>query len=171
MAQYRFPSPRKFFISAQLVWTLLSNRGKNSLSSILGVVRCSSIDRMTGSSRQLLWMLRENRASFCISSQQVTLVKYSMQKRFCNGNFHSRLSKPETCVDLFQSIENLSILLEGFSQLTSQDGPCLVTQIVYNCCENIPKYSIISSSLSYTWIGLIFKIGLLGLNSIELTKT
>ena len=60
-------------------------------------------------------------------------------KRFCIGDSHSKLSKRKTCVDLFQSIKNSSVLLEGFTQLTSQDRPCLVTQIVCNCLPEYPK--------------------------------
>ena len=78
-------------------------------------------------------------SSFCISSKRVVPVKYSRQKRFCNGDSHSKLSKRETCVNLFQSIKNLSVLLEGFSQLTIQDRPCSVTQIVCSCLRKWPE--------------------------------
>ena len=50
------------------------------LLSILGGIISFLIDKKTGSSRQLLRVLRENRSSFCISSKRVIPVKYSRQK-------------------------------------------------------------------------------------------
>ena len=35
-------------------------------------------------------------------------------KRFCIEESHSKLSKRKTCVNLFYSIKNLSVLHEGF---------------------------------------------------------
>ena len=77
-------------------------------------------------------------SSFCISSKRVVPVKYSRQKDSVEDSY-SKLSKRETCVNLFYSTNNLSVLLEGFSQLTIQDRPCLVTQIVCNCLREYPK--------------------------------
>ena len=56
--------------------------GGELLLSILGGIISLLIDKKTGSSRQLLRVLRENRSSFCISSKRVVPVKYSMQKDF-----------------------------------------------------------------------------------------
>ena len=54
--------------------------GGELLLSILGGIISFLIDKKTGSSRQLLRVLRENRNSFCISSKRVVPVKYSRQK-------------------------------------------------------------------------------------------
>ena len=54
--------------------------GGELLLSILGGIISFLIDKKTGSSRQLLRVLRENRSSFCISSKRVVPVKYSRQK-------------------------------------------------------------------------------------------
>ena len=56
--------------------------GGELLLSILGGIISFLIDKKTGSSRQLLRVLRENRSSFCISSKRVVPVKYSRQKDF-----------------------------------------------------------------------------------------
>ena len=58
---------------------VLQSRGE-LLLSILGGIISFLIDKKTGSSRQLLRVLRENRSSFCISSKRVVPVKYSRQK-------------------------------------------------------------------------------------------
>ena len=50
------------------------------LLSILGGIISFLVDKKTGSSRQLLRVLRENKSSFCISSKRVVPVKYSRQK-------------------------------------------------------------------------------------------
>ena len=54
--------------------------GGELLLSILGGIISFLIDKKTGSSRQLLGILRENRSSFCISNKRVVPVKYSRQK-------------------------------------------------------------------------------------------
>ena len=54
--------------------------GGELLLSILGGIISFLIDKKTGSSRQLLRVLRKNRSSFCISSKRVVPVKYSRQK-------------------------------------------------------------------------------------------
>ena len=54
--------------------------GEELLSSFLGGIRSFLIDKKTGSSRQLLRVLKEIRTSFCVSSKQVAPVKYSRQK-------------------------------------------------------------------------------------------
>ena len=73
-------------------------------------------------------------------SKQVSSTRQVLEaKRLCSEDSHSRLSKRETCVNLFYGIKNLSVLLKGFSQLTSQDRPCLVTQVVCNCLRKNPK--------------------------------
>ena len=56
--------------------------GGRSHLEYLGGIRGFLIDKKTGSSRQLLSVLRENRSSFCISSKRVVPVKYSRQKDF-----------------------------------------------------------------------------------------
>ena len=56
--------------------------GGELLLSILGGIISFLIDKKTGSSRQLLRVLRKNRSSFCISSKRVVPVKYSRQKDF-----------------------------------------------------------------------------------------
>ena len=77
---------------------------------------------------------------FCLYLEQVSSTRPVLEaKRFCNGGSHSRLSKRETYVNLFYSIKNLSVLLEGFSQLIIQDRPCLVTQIVCSCLQKWPE--------------------------------
>ena len=53
--------------------------GGRTLIEYLGVLRSFSIDKKTGSSRQVLRLLRENVSSFCISSKRVAPVKYSRQ--------------------------------------------------------------------------------------------
>ena len=75
--------------------------GGELLLSILGGIISFLIDKKTGSSRQLLRVLRENRSSFCISSKRVVPVKYSREKDSVNGGSHSKPSKRETCVNLF----------------------------------------------------------------------
>ena len=59
---------------------LVVQSGGELLLSILGGIISFLIDKKTGSSRQLLRVLRENRSSFCISSKRVVPVKYSRQK-------------------------------------------------------------------------------------------
>ena len=54
--------------------------GGELLLSILGGIISFLIDKKTGSSRQLLRVLRENWNSLCILSKRVVLVKYSRQK-------------------------------------------------------------------------------------------
>ena len=54
--------------------------GGELLLSILGGIISFLIDKKTGSSRQLLRVLRENRNSLCISSKRVVPVKYSRQE-------------------------------------------------------------------------------------------
>ena len=54
--------------------------GGRSHLEYLGGIRGFLIDKKTGSSRQLLRVLRENMSSFCISSKRVVPVKYSRQK-------------------------------------------------------------------------------------------
>ena len=54
--------------------------GGELLLSILGGIISFLIDKKTGSSRQLLRVLREIRTSFCVSSKRVAPVKYSRQK-------------------------------------------------------------------------------------------
>ena len=54
--------------------------GGELLLSILGGIISFLIDKKTGSSRQLLRVLRENRSSFYISSKRVVPVKYSRQE-------------------------------------------------------------------------------------------
>ena len=54
--------------------------GEKLLLSILGSIISFLIDKKTGSSRQLLRVLKENMNSFCISSKRVIPVMYSRQK-------------------------------------------------------------------------------------------
>ena len=54
--------------------------GGELLLIILGGIISFLIDKKTGSSPQVLIVLRENRSSFCISSKRVVPVKYSRQK-------------------------------------------------------------------------------------------
>ena len=54
--------------------------GGELLLSILEGIISFLIDKKTGSSRQLLRVLRENKSSFCISSKRVVPDKYSRQK-------------------------------------------------------------------------------------------
>ena len=54
--------------------------GGELLLSILGGIISFLIDKKTGSSRQVLRVLREMRNSFCISSKWVAPVKDSRQK-------------------------------------------------------------------------------------------
>ena len=54
--------------------------GGELLLSILGDIISFLIDKRTGSSRQLLRVLRESRSFFFISSKQVVPIKYSRQK-------------------------------------------------------------------------------------------
>ena len=54
--------------------------GGELLLTILGVIISFLIDKKTGSSQQLLRVLRENKSYFCISSKRVVPIKYSRQK-------------------------------------------------------------------------------------------
>ena len=56
----------------------LSKRGE-TLIEYLGGIRSFLIDKKTGSSRQLLRVLRDNRNSFSISSKRVVPVNYWRQ--------------------------------------------------------------------------------------------
>ena len=79
------------------MWTLLSNRGEELLLSTL---KCSMIDRRTGSSRQLLRMLRKK--EFLLYLKEASSTRQVLEaKGFCSEDSHSRLSKRETCVNLF----------------------------------------------------------------------
>ena len=75
--------------------------GGELLLSILGGIISFLIGKKTGSSRQLLRVLRENRSFFCISSKRVVPVKYSRQKDSVSKIPIVNLSKRETCIDLF----------------------------------------------------------------------
>ena len=75
--------------------------GGRSHLEYLGGIRGFLIDKRTGSSRQVLRLLRENKSSFCIPSKRVVPVKYSRQKDYVSKIPIVNLSKQETCVDLF----------------------------------------------------------------------
>ena len=75
--------------------------GGELLLSILGGIISFLIDKKTGSSRQLLRVLRENMGFFLYLKQASSTRQVLEAKRFCIEDSHSKLSKWETCVDLF----------------------------------------------------------------------
>ena len=113
--------------------------GGELLSSTLGALRCSLIDRRTRKLSTTTQNAKGKQKLFLYSKQASSTSQVLETKRFYSEDSHSRLSKRETCVNLFQSIKNLSVLLEGFSQLTIQDRPCLVTQIVCSYLRKWPE--------------------------------
>ena len=75
--------------------------GGELLLSILGGIISFLIDKKTGSSRQLLRVLRGNMNSFCISSKRVVSVRYARRKDSASEIPIVNLSKRETCIILF----------------------------------------------------------------------
>ena len=75
--------------------------GGELLSSNLGALRCSLIDRRT---RKLLTTTQNAKGKhdiFLYLKQASSTRQVLKAKRFCNGDSHSKLSKRETCVNLF----------------------------------------------------------------------
>ena len=75
--------------------------GGELLSSNLGALRCSLIDRRT---RKLSTVTQnaKGKQNFFLYLKQASSTRQLLEaKKFCNGGSHSRLSKRETCVNLF----------------------------------------------------------------------
>ena len=103
------------FLLARSYYEFCCPIGGRTLIEYLGGIRSFLIDKGTGSSRQPL-RVPKGKQGFFLYLKQVSGTRQVLEaKRFYKEDSHSRLSKRETCVNLFYSIKNLSVLLEGFS--------------------------------------------------------
>ena len=71
------------------------------LSSTLGALRCSLIDRRTRKLSTTTQNAKGEQEFFLYLKQAGSTRQVLELKRFCNGDSLSKLSKRETCVNLF----------------------------------------------------------------------
>ena len=82
--------------------------GGRSYLEYLGGIRGFLKDKRAVSSRQLLRVLREKQEFFLYLKKASSTHQVLEAKRLCSGDSHSKLSKRETCVNLFLEYQELT---------------------------------------------------------------